>query len=129
MKSGEARLGALPKRASLDQTGRRGAPVGETGWCRYRPPAIRAVLRSVDKGSPPRFQGSTVGRTQSYTQTSMASSSAQGWKRYWAESRSHRYSLLFALPLLLLYELLEAVAPVRSGGGVVRNGADVLLTC
>src|SRR6476661_7531825 len=58
----------------------------------------------------------------------MASSSAQGWKNYWAESRAHRYSLLFALPLLLLYELLEAVAPVRSAGGVVRNGADVLLT-
>jgi hypothetical protein len=58
----------------------------------------------------------------------MASSSAQGWKRYWAESRAHRYSLLFALPLLLLYELLEAIAPTRSGGGVVRNGADVLLT-
>ena len=47
---------------------------------------------------------------------------------YWASSRSHRYSLLFALPLLLLYEMLEAVAPVRSGGGVVRNGADVMLT-
>lgn len=47
---------------------------------------------------------------------------------YWSISRSHRYSLLFALPLLLLYELLEAVAPVRSGGGVVRNGADVILT-
>jgi hypothetical protein len=58
----------------------------------------------------------------------MASSSTQGWRRYVAESRAHRYSLLFALPLLLLYELLEAVAPVRSGGGVVRNGADVLLT-
>lgn len=47
---------------------------------------------------------------------------------YWNESRSHRYSLLFAMPLLLLYELLEYVAPVRSGGGVVRNGADVILT-
>jgi hypothetical protein len=47
---------------------------------------------------------------------------------YWSRSRSHRYSLLFALPLLLLYELLEAVAPVRSSGGVVRNGADVILT-
>lgn len=47
---------------------------------------------------------------------------------YRALSRSHRYSLLFAMPLLLLYELLEAVAPVRSGGGVIRNGADVLLT-
>jgi hypothetical protein len=47
---------------------------------------------------------------------------------YWFASRSHRYSLLFALPLLLTYELLEAVAPVRAAGGVVRNGADVLLT-
>jgi len=58
----------------------------------------------------------------------MTGSSAQASRRYWVESRSHRYSLLFALPLLLLYELLEAVAPIRSGGGVVRNGADVLLT-
>jgi hypothetical protein len=49
-------------------------------------------------------------------------------KDYWATSRSHRHSLLFALPLLLLYELLEAVAPIRASGGVVRNGADVLLT-
>ena len=47
---------------------------------------------------------------------------------YWSISRSHRYSLLFALPLLVLYELLEAVAPVHAGGGVVRNGADVILT-
>jgi hypothetical protein len=47
---------------------------------------------------------------------------------YWEASRSHRYSLLFALPLLLLYELLEIVAPVRAAGGVVRNGADVILT-
>ena len=28
----------------------------------------------------------------------------------------------------MLYELLQAVAPVRVAGGVVRNGADVLLT-
>jgi Type II CAAX prenyl endopeptidase Rce1-like len=49
-------------------------------------------------------------------------------QRYWSASRSHRYSLLFALPLLVAYELLEAVAPVRSGGGVIRNGADVVLT-
>jgi hypothetical protein len=47
---------------------------------------------------------------------------------YWEASRSHRYSLLFALPLLLLYELLEVMAPVRAAGGVVRNGADVILT-
>ena len=49
-------------------------------------------------------------------------------RSYWEESRSHRYSLTFALPLLLLYEALEALAPVRVGGGVVRNGADVVLT-
>jgi hypothetical protein len=49
-------------------------------------------------------------------------------RSYWEASRAHRYSLLFALPLLLLYELLEAVAPVRMSGGVIRNGADVVLT-
>ncbi len=49
-------------------------------------------------------------------------------RRYWQRSRSHRYSLLFALPLLLAYEFFEAVAPVQTAGGVVRNGADVLLT-
>jgi hypothetical protein len=49
-------------------------------------------------------------------------------RSYWQQSRSHRYSLLFALPLLALYELLEAVSPVRMSGGVVRNGADVILT-
>ncbi len=49
-------------------------------------------------------------------------------RSYWEESRSHRYSLVFALPLLLVYELLEAVAPMRVQGGVVRNGADVILT-
>lgn len=49
-------------------------------------------------------------------------------RSYWSQSRSHRYSLLFALPLLLVYELLEAISPVRMQGGVVRNGADVVLT-
>lgn len=32
------------------------------------------------------------------------------------------------MPLLLLYELLEIVSPIRSQGGVIRNGADVVLT-
>lgn len=49
-------------------------------------------------------------------------------RSYWEDSRAHRYSLVFALPLLLLYELLATVAPVRSPGGVIRNGADVILT-
>lgn len=51
-----------------------------------------------------------------------ASSSAS----YWRASRAPRHSLLFALPLLLLYELL-AFALSRSQLGEVRNGADVLL--
>jgi hypothetical protein len=49
-------------------------------------------------------------------------------KEYWRASKSHRHSLLFALPLLLAYEALEAVSPVRASGGVIRNGADVVLT-
>lgn len=46
--------------------------------------------------------------------------------RYWVLTRQARYSLLFALPLLLLYELL---AFILSGDAIagVRNGADVLL--
>jgi len=45
---------------------------------------------------------------------------------YWRATRAPRHSLLFALPLLLLYELL---AFLLSGEqlGQVRNGADVLL--
>lgn len=45
---------------------------------------------------------------------------------YWQASRAPRYSLLFALPLLLLYQVLVAADPVGPRGGV-RNGADVLL--
>ena len=45
---------------------------------------------------------------------------------YWRAVRAHRYSLVFALPLLLLYELLAAsLTDPRARG--VRNGADVLL--
>jgi hypothetical protein len=44
---------------------------------------------------------------------------------YWRASRAHRYSLLFALPLLVTYELLAAMLSGPTGG--VRNGADVLL--
>jgi hypothetical protein len=45
---------------------------------------------------------------------------------YWQASRAPRYSLLFALPLLLLYQVLAAAVPAGPRGGV-RNGADVLL--
>ena len=45
---------------------------------------------------------------------------------YWRLARAPRYSLLFALPLLVLY---EAAAFALSGDAIagVRNGADVLL--
>jgi hypothetical protein len=47
-------------------------------------------------------------------------------REYWDTSRAPRYSLLFALPLLLLYEGLAAL--LTSGQtNAVRNGADVLL--
>ena len=45
---------------------------------------------------------------------------------YWHASRAPRYSLVFALPLLVAYELLAA-ALASSAEVAVRNGADVLL--
>jgi len=45
---------------------------------------------------------------------------------YWQAAREARYSLLFALPLLLLYEGLS-FALTQSAFAGVRNGADVLL--
>jgi hypothetical protein len=48
------------------------------------------------------------------------------FSQYWREARSPRYSLTFALPLLLLYEVL-AFTLSRVEVTEVRNGADVLL--
>lgn len=45
---------------------------------------------------------------------------------YWQTSRAHRYSLVFALPLLALYETLAALLP-HDPRGEIRNGADVIL--
>jgi hypothetical protein len=45
---------------------------------------------------------------------------------YFAISRAPRYSVLFALPLLLGYEGLAALL-AQPGKGELRNGADVLL--
>lgn len=45
---------------------------------------------------------------------------------YWRASRAPRHSLVFALPLLALYEIL-AFALSGTELGQVRNGADVLL--
>ncbi|HYU07943.1 MAG TPA: CPBP family intramembrane glutamic endopeptidase [Gemmatimonadales bacterium] len=46
---------------------------------------------------------------------------------YWQASRAPRYSLLFALPLLIIYQVLAAIVPAGPGGLGIRNGADVLL--
>ena len=45
---------------------------------------------------------------------------------YWELTRSPRYSLTFAIPLLLAYEALALVLNQGTGAGI-RNGADVLL--
>ncbi|HEX6990906.1 MAG TPA: hypothetical protein VF151_03440, partial [Gemmatimonadales bacterium] len=45
---------------------------------------------------------------------------------YWRLSRAPRYSLLFALPLLVLYEVAAFLLSGDTIAGV-RNGADVLL--
>ena len=45
---------------------------------------------------------------------------------YFATSRQARYSVLFAFPLLILYEGLSALLSGSAVAGV-RNGADVLL--
>lgn len=46
-------------------------------------------------------------------------------RNYWNDSRSPRYSLTFAVPLLALYEGLAAALSQSNDG--VRNGADVIL--
>src|SRR3989442_11694142 len=49
---------------------------------------------------------------------------------YWQASRAPRYSLLFALPLLVFYEVLASLQSRGAGGGPeagLRNGADVIL--
>ena len=47
-------------------------------------------------------------------------------QQYFATSRQVRYSVLFAVPLLLLYEGLSALLTGSAVAGI-RNGADVLL--
>lgn len=44
---------------------------------------------------------------------------------YWRASRAPRYSLLFALPLLVFYQVLALL--LAHGERSVRNGADVIL--
>ena len=46
---------------------------------------------------------------------------------YWAQARAPRYSLIFAIPLFLLYEALAAGLAGDPRVANVRNAADVLL--
>jgi hypothetical protein len=46
---------------------------------------------------------------------------------YWQATRAPRYSLLLALPLLIIYQFLAALAPAGAHGIAMRNGADVAL--
>src|SRR3989442_8333171 len=46
-------------------------------------------------------------------------------RSYWQVSCTPRYSLLFALPLLLFYQVLAVL--LAHGERSVRNGADVIL--
>ena len=50
----------------------------------------------------------------------------QALRSYWTTSRAPRYSVTFALPLLLLYEGLAATLS-RFAGEQMRNGADVMM--
>lgn len=57
----------------------------------------------------------------------LAPSPLSPFRAYWSASRAARYSLLFALPLFIFYQVLVALQPVGPRGGEWRNGADVLL--
>jgi hypothetical protein len=58
------------------------------------------------------------------TPTALKPSSAGS---YYRVSRAPRYSLVFALPLLLAYEGLAAALSGHGTSGQIRNGADVLI--
>jgi len=57
--------------------------------------------------------------------TGTAFSSVSSRSSYWQVSRTPRHSLLFALPLLLFYQVLAVL--LAHGERSVRNGADVIL--
>jgi hypothetical protein len=67
----------------------------------------------------------TVTRSSARLTASPANASARR-TGYFALSRAPRYSIVFALPLLLGYEALAALL-AQPGKGELRNGADALL--
>jgi hypothetical protein len=95
------------------------------------PPRVRARrLRDLARpfAGPPSSAAPTVpmplpSRTEALRSVNARPGGSQ--RSYWAVSRAPRYSFLFALPLLVLYELLAAA--LSTGGTGIRNGADVLV--
>src|SRR2546426_3803489 len=57
--------------------------------------------------------------------TGTAFSSVSSRSSYWQVTRAPRYSLLFALPLLVFYQVLAVL--LAHGERSIRNGADVIL--
>src|SRR2546425_11875010 len=57
--------------------------------------------------------------------TGTAFSSVPSRSSYWQVTRAPRYSLLFALPLLVFYQVLAVL--LAHGERSIRNGADVIL--
>src|SRR2546426_4918133 len=57
--------------------------------------------------------------------TGTAFSSVSSRSSYWQVTRAPRYSVLFALPLLVFYQVLAVL--LAHGARSVRNGADVIL--
>jgi|SRR5579884_2416152 len=69
----------------------------------------------------------TLTRTAPSAPARSSSRKAGGRSTYFSLSRSHRYSILFALPLLLGYEALVTLL-AQPGKAELRNGADAMLT-
>jgi CAAX prenyl protease-like protein len=65
-------------------------------------------------------------RSAAPARASAPTGSARRSSSYFSLSRAPRYSVLFALPLLIGYEALAALI-AQPGRGEIRNGADVLL--
>lgn len=59
--------------------------------------------------------------------TSFAPAPPPRLQTYWQASRAPRYSLLFALPLFVAYQVLVAMQPAGPRGTEWRNGADAIL--
>src|SRR4029077_10409457 len=103
-------------------------PVHSPAGPRGRAPAGRRGESAVSRHATGRGQTPTAplgAETRGVTLATPRAGST-GLGSYWEASRAPRYSLLFALPLLVLYQILATLQPVGRQGSL-RNGADVIL--